>query len=297
MIKPSIFIGSSSEGLDFARSARHLLAPDAEITMWNEGFFRLGATFIETLINSRLRFDFSILVLTPDALERRRGAELFGPSDNVVFELGLFMGALGRERTFVVHQSGTKLPSDLAGVTTANYEWPRADNSKEAALGAACHSIREVMRDLGVAPARASKQVDQVQQQQDILDDRMTQQQMIVNKLVETSMSVATFHHLAGIYLLREYKYWENEKVGDYFRREFYFLKDHGYLGPPALEFDARLNGRNIADLARVMESGKIYIGLRKYDIPSDWLLADPDKRRNLRTDRARELGLIEAGG
>lgn len=38
MIKPSVFIGSSSEGLDFARAVRSLLTHDAEITMWNEGF-------------------------------------------------------------------------------------------------------------------------------------------------------------------------------------------------------------------------------------------------------------------
>src|SRR5277367_3423628 len=68
MAKPSIFIGSSTEGLDFARAARALLAFDAEITLWNEGFFTLGNTFIKTLINSLPRFDFAVLVLTPDDL-------------------------------------------------------------------------------------------------------------------------------------------------------------------------------------------------------------------------------------
>ena len=62
MPKPSVFVGSSSEGLEFARAARGLLSQDAEVTLWNEGFFGLGSTFIETLINALPRFDFAILV-------------------------------------------------------------------------------------------------------------------------------------------------------------------------------------------------------------------------------------------
>jgi len=173
--KPSVFIGSSSEGLDFARAVRALLTLDAEVTMWNEGFFNLGSTFIETLVNSRSRFDFAILVLTPDDLIHSRATETFGPRDNVIFELGLFIGYLGRERAFVLHQAPAelKLPTDLAGVVTATYAWPREDKSHKAAVGAACDGIREVIRDLGVAPVRASKQLEQVQQRQDILDKKV----------------------------------------------------------------------------------------------------------------------------
>jgi hypothetical protein len=49
--KPALFIGSSSEGLDFARAVRSLLAQDAEVTLWNEGFFLVGDTFIDSLVN------------------------------------------------------------------------------------------------------------------------------------------------------------------------------------------------------------------------------------------------------
>jgi hypothetical protein len=38
MAKPALFIGSSSEGLEFARAVRSLLADDVEVTLWNEGF-------------------------------------------------------------------------------------------------------------------------------------------------------------------------------------------------------------------------------------------------------------------
>jgi predicted nucleotide-binding protein len=145
MEKPSLFIGSSTEGLELARAARSLLAEDVEITIWNEGFFSLGRTFIETLVNSLPRFDFAMLVLTPDDLIHSRKDETLGPRDNVIFELALFMGRLGRSRTFILHQGNAKvkIPSDLSGVTTATYEWPRADGSHRSAVGAACDSIRE----------------------------------------------------------------------------------------------------------------------------------------------------------
>jgi hypothetical protein len=158
MTKPSLFIGSSLEGLDFARAVRSLLSQDAEVTMWNEGFFGLGSTFIETLINALPRFDFAILVLTPDDLVNSREAKTFGPRDNVIFELGLFMGRLGRSRTFILHQADAKIkiPTDLSGMTTATYEWPRNDGNHKSAVGAACDNIREIIRVLGVIETKAN---------------------------------------------------------------------------------------------------------------------------------------------
>src|SRR5215213_2438160 len=161
MEKPSVFIGSSTEGLEFARAARALLEEDAEITLWNERFFELGNTVIEQLVNSPSRFDFAILVLTPDDLIRSRDDNKFGPRDNVIFELGLFMGELGRSRTFILHQSdaAVKVPSDLSGLITARYNWPRGDNSYTAAVGAACDSIRDQIRALGFSEAKTDMEI------------------------------------------------------------------------------------------------------------------------------------------
>jgi predicted nucleotide-binding protein len=44
------------------------------------------------------------------------------PRDNVVFEAGLFGGALGIRRTFILHATGSKLPSDLLGLTSVRYD-------------------------------------------------------------------------------------------------------------------------------------------------------------------------------
>lgn len=168
MAKPALFIGSSTEGLVFARPVRALLAQDAEVTLWNEGFFPLGNTFIESLVNLLPRFDFATILLTPDDLISSRDLTSLSPRDNALFELGLFMGRLGRERTFVVRPRGgeLKIPSDLAGLTTAHYDWPREDGNQTAAVGPACDSIREGIRRLGFSEARTTEQVRAMQNEQ-----------------------------------------------------------------------------------------------------------------------------------
>jgi len=180
LYKPSVFIGSSTEGLDFARAVRGVLSPDAEITVWNEGFFELGRTFIESLVNNVERFDFAILVMTPDDLRVRGGQEELQPRDNVIFELGLFMGSLGRARTFVVQQrrGDLKLPTDLSGVTTAMYDWPRDDNSKNNAVGQACDMIRDAIRQLGISDQKAKREIRAVakeqQEQKSVIEQQQT---------------------------------------------------------------------------------------------------------------------------
>lgn len=168
MKKPSLFIGSSSEGLSFARAIRGKLEDSAEVTLWEDGFFSVGKTFIESLTNLSTEFDFAILVFTGDDLVTSRNEESFGPRDNVIFELGLFMGVLGRERCFIIHQSNTdiKIPSDLAGITTAKYHWPREDKSHERSVGSACDAIRKIIIALGLNERKTQKKLDIVETEQ-----------------------------------------------------------------------------------------------------------------------------------
>ena len=80
MAKPALFIGSSSEGLDFARAVRSLLANDAEVTLWNEGFFLVGNTFIESLVHGLPRFDFAAVVPHAGRLGQQSRRGDFGPT-------------------------------------------------------------------------------------------------------------------------------------------------------------------------------------------------------------------------
>ncbi len=204
MNNPSLFIGSSSEGLDFARAVRADLGSDAEVTIWNEGFFALGQTFIESLVNALPRFDFAVLVLTPDDLVVSRQSESLGPRDNVLFELGLFMGRLGRSRTFVLHQASSvlKMPSDLAGVVTARYDWPRQDNNHRAAVGAACDGIRQAIRDLGVVEAKTAKALIDIRSRQDAQGEELSRQLAQIRSLQVALQGIVTryeFDKLVGL--------------------------------------------------------------------------------------------------
>lgn len=205
MVKPSLFIGSSSEGLDFARAVRTSLRDDVEVTLWNEGFFALGNTFIESLVTALPRFDFAVLVLTPDDLLQSRASELLSPRDNVLFELGLFMGRLGRSRTFILHQRAPapKIPSDLAGVTTAVYDWPRQDDRNYlAAVGAACDNIRQVIRELGPSQQKTAQAIGELTSRQDRQQQELAQQQAQIRSLQVALQGIVTqyeFDKLNGL--------------------------------------------------------------------------------------------------
>lgn len=149
--RPVVFIGSSSEGLSIARALQLNLDRYAEVILWSQGVFGLSEGSLESLVGRSEDFDFAILVLTPDDLTCSRGSEVQSPRDNVVFELGLFMGALGRMRTFIVFDrtADIKLPSDLAGVTAASYQPPSA-GTLQSALGACSTTIQSAIQVQGV---------------------------------------------------------------------------------------------------------------------------------------------------
>jgi len=149
--KPRVFVGSSAEGLPVAEALQVGLEYDAEVTVWSQSVFGLSGGTLETLVNKARDFDFAVLVLTPDDMVTSRGEQKPAARDNVLFELGLFMGAFGRHRTFIVHPRVTEmsLPSDLAGITTGTYDPHRSDGDLQAAVGPICTKIKRSVRDQG----------------------------------------------------------------------------------------------------------------------------------------------------
>jgi CRP/FNR family cyclic AMP-dependent transcriptional regulator len=117
--EPAIFIGSSSEGLPIGKIINRYLQRHPFVPrLWSNGVFEATKTTIEDLMRIRKETDFAVLVLTGDDVTKSRGKGSPSPRDNVIFELGLFMGALDRERTYIVAARGLKLkiPTDLLGV-------------------------------------------------------------------------------------------------------------------------------------------------------------------------------------
>lgn len=147
---PSVFIGSSSEGHRIAREVELQLVNYAAVSLWTNGIFVLGRGTLESLMNVLDDFDFAIMVLSPDDLLETRGQNHTSPRDNVLFELGLFMGRLGRERTFILSEEGVdlKLPSDLAGIARATYRKVN-DQSLARAVSPACTQMIQSIEFLG----------------------------------------------------------------------------------------------------------------------------------------------------
>ncbi len=147
-IKPKVFVASSVEGLDVAYPIQANLQHDADLTVWSQGVFSLSVTPLDSITEVLTSSDFGIFVFSPDDETKIRGSVNDSVRDNVIFELGLFIGKLGKRRCFIVVPDNIELriPTDLIGVTLAKYPGERNLNELAAALGPACHEIRRAMR-------------------------------------------------------------------------------------------------------------------------------------------------------
>jgi predicted nucleotide-binding protein len=146
----SVFVGSSVEGLPIVEAIVVNLEHTCEVVPWTT-LFEPGEFTLESLETNLDRFDFAILVLTGDDIIESRGTLASTPRDNVLIELGLFIGKLGRRRTMIVADRSIdlKLPTDLAGLTHASYS-PHRNGNFRSALGAACVRIKDVINSLGL---------------------------------------------------------------------------------------------------------------------------------------------------
>ncbi|MEZ8916850.1 TIR domain-containing protein [Vibrio lentus] len=151
-MKPKLFIGSSVEGLSVAYAIQQNLTHDTEATVWDQGVFDLSDISIVSLEKTLDTSDFGVFVFSPDDITIMRDKKHQTVRDNVIFEFGLFIGKLGRERVFFVLPEGSEahIPTDLLGVTPGKYQSNREDGRLQAATGAACNQIRQSMKKLGL---------------------------------------------------------------------------------------------------------------------------------------------------
>jgi predicted nucleotide-binding protein len=91
---PRLFIGSSTEALEVARTLEELLSKDANVDLWPH-VFALGEMPLEALLKELDKCQYAVLVISDDDVILSRHAEQPGPRDNVIFEAGLFMGRFG----------------------------------------------------------------------------------------------------------------------------------------------------------------------------------------------------------
>jgi CRP/FNR family transcriptional regulator, cyclic AMP receptor protein len=150
--RPRIFVACSIEAIPLARAIQCEFHHDEfEVEWWGQGAFTASGIVVEDLERMAVQVDFAILILRADDETFSRGETWPSPRDNVVFELGLFMGTLGRNRVFIVKPRGVvlKLPSDLLGIIPVDFDPAKAESNAQAALGPACEQIRKAVRKEG----------------------------------------------------------------------------------------------------------------------------------------------------
>jgi predicted nucleotide-binding protein len=150
--KPRVFVICSTEALAVGRALVSAFDhDDIDMKLWTDGVFKVTNYTLEDLESELDRSDFAIAIAHPDDKVQWREEDWPAPRDNVVLELGIFMGRLGRKRAILMEPRGqkVKLPSDVAGITTISYKLAdRAD--LDSALSPAVTKIRNHILDMGV---------------------------------------------------------------------------------------------------------------------------------------------------
>ena len=129
---------------------RRISEYDADVTIWRQGVFRPSAQSLSDLVAVSKLVDFAAFVFAPDDVATIRGQKFGVVRDNVVFELGVFFGALGMPRCFYIVPRDCEslhLPTDLLGVAPLSFRSKRSDGNLVAALGTACNQIRRAFRE------------------------------------------------------------------------------------------------------------------------------------------------------
>src|SRR5258706_4936072 len=151
MDKPRILLGSSKEQEKLLQALMRGLEDVANVEPWMNPF-NPGTTTLERLLELTREVDFAAFVFAQDDWTANTPTEApastpgqASPRDNVVFEAGLFGGVLGMRRTFILHASGAKLPTDLLGLTCVRYD----GSTSAAVIKIVCEKLCKAIENEG----------------------------------------------------------------------------------------------------------------------------------------------------
>ncbi len=121
--KMEIFLGSSSESIQDMEDIGYKLEQlGKKPILWNDagkGIFAPNENTIDSLIRISKTVDAAVFIFSAEdkVWHHKSLKESTKVRDNVLFEYGLFCGALGKEKVCFVCKGGPDLASDLNGIT------------------------------------------------------------------------------------------------------------------------------------------------------------------------------------
>ena len=190
-MKPKIFIASSVEGLKVANIIHARLEYDAEVTVWDQEVFQLSSNTLDDLNDALSTTDYGIFVFTPDDTVKIREGEYQSVRDNVIFELGMFIGRLGKNRCFIVSPRlphPFHIPTDLLGVTPATYDPNRDDDNLSAALNPACDKIRQTIKNVQRTQQSIEPEPQETSEQRQAFNELMRDFDSVTFRLQENAI-------------------------------------------------------------------------------------------------------------
>jgi predicted nucleotide-binding protein len=249
--QPRVFVASSSEGLHVAEAVVIKLEHDAKVKLWDNAF-DLSSMTITSLVARAQDTDFAVFIFHRDDKTTIRGSTYSVIRDNVLFELGLFIGALGVDRCFILvpksSEGDFRLPTDLAGVTVSTYD----DGSDDMvdAVAASCAKMKIALRKLmkeSEGPAQGQESEDAkltvVQKQLQAVQSELWRLRIDAERAQEEKAKLlhavtAYFYGVAKPATEAEISAWEEgAKVsypsGPMIRRHKVYLVDRDVIVPP----------------------------------------------------------------
>lgn len=272
-----MFVGSSTEALPIARAikaqietAARSAGKDVDVVVWQDDPDYLTKSTLEWLVSALGRYDFAGFVFAGDDQTTMRTRQSNSVRDNVLFEAGLFIGHLGRERTFIVYDSdartAVKIPSDLSSIGFAAYSGDRAkaedgsnryeyNRARGALSDASSQIVDQIVRqgsrpDVAALQSQVSDQRKQIQRQEDV-----------IRQLVIYSMSDFIFNNLVGVYRSQQRRdtfYWRPATM----LRDFRYLIDNNFIA--WADLDAFRDGEDIAPRVQLTPVGLMMIVARQ---------------------------------
>ena len=151
-----VFIGSSGEAIKkncvypFAKELRQFgVTP----VVWNQAkeFTTGSPTIFGALIEAARSYDFALFIFTPDDEVKMRNIIENSVRDNVLFEFGLFTGAITSERVFAAIETSkmSHIASDLQGVNISRFKISKmTQERRQKPTGAELQRVKSALKRL-----------------------------------------------------------------------------------------------------------------------------------------------------